>query len=268
MLTYRDDLSLFALIASASLINVNIFLTSTLTRSRTSPSTASWRWTHCGAHLSTDYVSTLKNFYNVSYSLFPPFRFNHRHFLRLRRQTVLLLRLSPHFSLPVIFRQPVGLSAHFSSHIIPVTFATFPMSRFFTPHSIAPPPLHKSSVFLLIKLLPFRGHLPCTLHFYRSVAFNHSVALNHSDALNHSEALNHSVAFYDSAALLRSLPFHRPVLFRHPLPFSLPFLFRRPLYLPNISSLHLRHSATSVIPLPQQYRHLSNSATSVIPPPQ
>ena len=118
-------------------------------RSRTSPSTASWRWTHCGAHLSTDYVSTLKNFHNcvvlfISTLPFQPSPFS----LRLRRQTVLLrvLRLSPHFSLPVIFRQPVGLSAHFSSHIIPLTLATFPMSRF-TPHSIAPPPLHKSSVF-------------------------------------------------------------------------------------------------------------------------
>ncbi len=101
---------------------MNSFLTSTFTRSRTSPSTASWRWTHCGAHLSMDYVSTL-NYFRYCVVL-----------LILTRQP-LSLQPSPFslltttdcntspvfivFPLPVIFRQPA--------------WACLPIIRFFWP---------------------------------------------------------------------------------------------------------------------------------------
>ncbi len=173
-------------------MNGNSFLTSTLTRSRTSPSTASWRWTHCGAHLSTDYVSTLNNFHYYVVLLI------------LTRQS-LLIQPSP-FSLetppdcntsPVSTLLPgcnmpstcMGLPAHYS--IFLATYFRWHSEVFQCPglrHTPLLHPLHKSSVLffsLLINLChsvaPYHARCPFTAQSPLTIPLllTHSVALYH-----------------------------------------------------------------------------------------
>jgi hypothetical protein len=151
-------------------MNGNSFLTSTFTRSRTSPSTASWRWTHCGAHLSMDYVSTLLNFrYFVLLLILTrqPLSLLPSPFYLIMPPDCITSRVSKLVPLPVLIRQPA------------CPCACQPIFPFFLPHhSVDIRNFSDVQVYATLHCsTPFTNHQS---YFFLLINLCHPVAIYHT----------------------------------------------------------------------------------------